>query len=97
MKRMFLSSSFRAGLMVFIALFGTMYVLQTTAVSTKGYVISDLERQVRTLKQETKQLNVDIATHSSMKSIQARLENHNLVSVGQVTYINPVGSAVAIR
>jgi hypothetical protein len=97
MKRMFLSSTFRAGLMVFIAMFGTMYVLQTTAVSTKGYVISDLERSVQELKNETKRLEVDIAANSSMKSIQERLEGSELIAAAGVDYVNAVGTAVAQR
>ena len=97
MKRMVLSSSFRAGLIVFIAIFGTLYVWQTTSVSTNGYVIADLERQVVNLKHETKKLDVDVATNSSMQNIQARLEGRDLVSVANVEYITPVGTAVAVR
>ncbi len=97
MKRMFLSGSFRAGLIVFIVFFGISYVLQTTAVSTKGYIISDLERTVRDLKHETKQLEVDIAGYTSMQSIQARLSEIDLVVADSVDYITPVGTAVARR
>lgn len=97
LKRMLLSSSFRAGLIVFVSVFGILYVMQTTEVSTKGYVINDLEKQVHLLKQETRKLEVEIAKNSSMQSIQSRLINTDLVSIAQVEYITPIGNAVAVR
>lgn len=90
-------ASLRFGFMFLIVAFGVLYVVQMSSASTKGFVISDLETQSKTLEQETRALEVEIAKHRSMASIQERLKNLNLVASDQVEYVTPVGTAVARR
>lgn len=97
LMRFMVSATFRMGLMVFIVAFGFLYIWQTNSVSTKGYVISDLEAEVKKLEQETRRLEVHIAEHSSMQRLQERIAATDLVSAGTIDYINAVGSAVAQR
>lgn len=96
-RKVMVSTTFRAMLAVFVVLFGFMYVWQTNTVSTKGYVISDLERQIQELEQETRRLEVDIAKHTSMRSIQDRLSEVDLVAAHTVEYVSVMGTAVAKR
>lgn len=91
------SASFRFSLMVFIVVFGFLYIWQVNSVSTKGYEISDLEQKIKELEQENRKLDVHIAEYSSMQSIQTRLANANLVPADTVEYITLVGTEVAQR
>jgi hypothetical protein len=96
-KQLFLSVSFRAVLLVIIAGFGILYVVQTSSASTKGYEIRDLEGQIQSLEYETQRLEFEIATNRSMKSIQQRLASLNMVVADDIEYATLVGSAVALR
>lgn len=91
------SASFRFCLVMFIVVFGFLYIWQTNAVSTKGYEISDLEQKIKELEQENRKLDVHIAEYSSMQSIQTRLASAHLVPAENVEYITLVGTEVAQR
>ncbi len=82
------STSFRATLVVGIVAFGILYVLQMTALSTKGFAITDLQKQLTSLKHSDRDLTVQIAQYRSMTSLQQRLVTLDLVPVDRVTYID---------
>ena len=92
-----MSTSIRIALIVAIVVFTLLYVVQITTVSTKGNDIALLEQQVRELKQETSLIDVDIAEHRSMQSIQERLGGLGMVDAGTVTYMSAGDTAVALR
>ena len=96
-RQWLLSTSFRAVLVTVVALFGVMYVVQISSASTKGYEISDLNKQIQSLEQENQRLEFEVATHRSMKSIQERLQGTNLVVADDIQYVTLVGTAVAMR
>jgi len=91
------SATFRMGLVVFIVLFGFLYIWQTNSISTKGYELSDLEQQIKQLERENRKLDVHVAEYSSMQNIQERLGGMNLVSADNIEYVTLVGTAVAQR
>ena len=97
LKRLIFSASFRAVLLVFIFVFSFLYVWQTNVIATKGYEISDLEGNIKELEIENRRLEVKIAEHTSMNSIQDRLGNSELVPVDHVTYLTLTDSVVAQR
>lgn len=90
------STSFRIFLIIFTIIVGTLYVIQTTGVSTKGYEISALERQLVELEHETKKLDVQIAEHRSMQHIERRLAELQMVPADKMVYIAS-GAQVAKR
>jgi len=96
-KRWRFSASSRAFVLVGVVVLSFIYLFQINTVSSKGFEVSELERQITDLERETKQLEVDIATHSSMQSIQERLGSLDMVAVDSVEYVTPVGSSVARR
>ncbi len=96
-QRWIVSTSCRCVMLGMVVLFGFLYILETNAVSTKGYEISDLERQVESLQQEQQRVAVQIAQYQSMKSIEERMVGMNLVAAADVQYVNVVGTAVARR
>lgn len=82
------STSFKATLIIGIITLGILYVLQMTALSTKGFAITDLQKQLTSLKHEDRNLTVQIAEYRSMTSLQERLARLDLVPVDNVTYID---------
>ena len=96
-KQWLIGTTFRCVLLTSVAVFGIMYVVQTSSISTKGYEINDLEGQIQVLEQENQKLEFEIATHRSMKSIQERLDGLGLVMADRVDYATLVGTAVARR
>ena len=96
-KEMLLGNTCRGVFMVFIILFGVLYVLKTSSLSAKGCEISDLEKQIQVLQNENQKLDFEIAANSSMKSIEKRLKNMNLVVADKVEYATLVSNAMARR
>ena len=97
MKKWFFSATCRFVFGAFVVVFGVMYVAQTNAISTKGYTMNDIEKQIQALEQENQKLEFEIATHRSMQSIQSRLLNLDLVAADSVKYVTLTGSTVARR
>jgi cell division protein FtsL len=93
----YFSTTCRVALLVVLAFFGVLYVTQISKASTQGYVMRDLQKQIQTLQQVNQKLEFEIASLSSMKSIQERLKNTDLVVADQMQYITLTGSAVALR
>lgn len=89
--------SWRGTLIVGLVALSGLYVFQTTAVSVKGYDMTDLEREMTRLRRDTQGLDVEIAKYRSMDSIKKRLPELQLVAASEVRYVNAVGSAVARR
>ncbi|MFA7244982.1 MAG: hypothetical protein WC070_02230 [Candidatus Magasanikbacteria bacterium] len=97
LNKLFFSTSFRISLFAFILVFGVLYILKTTSVSTKGYVISDLEKQVANLEYENRKMDVQVAKYKSMQNLQARISETDLVIVSNVAYLDIFDSSVAKR
>ena len=97
-RQWLLGTTFRAVLLTVVLVFGFMYVVKTSSLSTKGYEINDLEKQIQVLEQGNQRLGLEIASHRSMNSIQNRLASLNMVEAGgNVEYVTLSGSAVAMR
>lgn len=96
-REMFLSSTCKYAVMVFIVLFGVLYVLQTSSISAKGFAMSDLEQQIQALENENQKVEFEIATHRSMKSIEERLKGGGFVTVDDAQYATLTGNSVAMR
>ena len=96
-KRLLLSVTFRAVLSSLTIICGVLYVVETSSVSTRGYDINALQKQIIELKQENQRVEFEVAKYRSMDSIQARLKNFNLVAADKPEYVTLPGSAVARR
>lgn len=96
-REMFLSSTCKYAIMVFIVFFSILYVLQTSSISAKGFAMSDLEKQIQILENENQKVEFQIATHRSMKSIEERLKSMNLVVVDNAQYATLAGNALTMR
>lgn len=96
-KKLIVSTACRAVLACFVVVFGVMYVIQTSAISTTGYDMRDLERKITELERENQKAEYEIAKYRSMDSIQTRLAKMDMVAAGDIQYVALVGTAVARR
>lgn len=96
-KKYMLSKTCKTSLILFIFAFGLMYLLQTNAVSSKGFELSDLEIRAEELKRETQKLEVEISKYRSIQSIQERLQDMDMVAADNMEYLNNKDAVVVRR
>ncbi|MBD3311493.1 MAG: hypothetical protein GF349_03285 [Candidatus Magasanikbacteria bacterium] len=96
-KNWFLGKTFRVSLIALVIVLGVLFLGKISSVSTKGFAISDLEEKKSELERETGKLEVEIAKYRSMKSIQERLAQIEMVESGEMEYVVSVGSEFARR
>jgi len=97
MGKLIVSNTFRVGMISIIAVFGLLNIIQITRISTTGYQMNDLEKEIVSLKRDTKQLEVHISTYRSINRIQERVEDMELVRADSIEYITIPGNIVARR
>lgn len=96
-KKLIFSTAFRGLISVFVFIFGILYVVQISSVSTTGYDMSSLQKEILSLERENEGLEFKIAQYRSMNSVQERLQEMNLVVADNVEYTTFTGSLVARR
>lgn len=84
-------------LLVTALFFVVLYVYQTSVLATRTFAINELEGQLRSLEQEQRSMDVQIAEHRSLQNIEARLADSNYVATTEIAYISGAGTAVASR
>lgn len=88
---------FRGTLGALIVIFAILGSLNMSVMSTKGYDIAELEKQITSLERENQRIDLKIAQYRSMQSIQNRLNGTGLVVADHIKYSTLVGSTVARR
>lgn len=73
------------------------YLAQVTGVVLKGYEIRTLEERIESLRQETRQLELELAGAQAMANIAERVPELGMVPVTDARYVKIVGSEVAVR
>ncbi len=63
------------------------YLIQVNNFSTKGYEISNLEKQISQLREEQKTLEVQTAELQSLQRIQSDPAIVNMVPVSTISYV----------
>lgn len=77
---------------VFMAL---LYLWLVNSSATAGFQLSDLEKELVTLEQEYKKLEVEYAGLHSLEHVQKAGEEMGLVAATQVEYVGVTGVASA--
>jgi hypothetical protein len=78
-----------------IAVFGVGYLIQVNSLATKGYQIKDLEKKVAQLNQEKSDLQLEALSLQSVGSVNAKLEEMNMVALGKEDFLAAKPVAVA--
>lgn len=80
----------KVALVALVPLLALAYLIQINNVSTSGYVIHTLEKQVSTVSQETVNLQTELAEHQSMVSIQKRLPELSMTKAEKVNFLSTI-------
>lgn len=96
-KQFVLSTSFRIGLLSVTAILLTCHVVKMSSISTQGYEISALQKQIQTIQEEKQRIDIDIARQSSMEFIQDKVQQLQFVPIEKPQYITVHGMTVASR
>lgn len=91
------STSCRVCMIALFVVFSLLYITKTSAVSTRGYTIQDLEKQKTTLLRDTQKLEVQIAANRSIASVEERVKELGMVPASGVEYLEGVQTIVAVR
>jgi hypothetical protein len=83
-------------LLVAILVVGSLYVFQVNHAAGKGYEMRDLEREVATLREKTRKLEIEMVNYQSMQYLQDKAEELELISVEGVEYLD-VQEGVMVR
>ena len=73
------------------------YVFQTNQVTASGYAVSQLNKQIKTLQVDNRQLDVFLAEEQSITRLNDELADKGYVPVDQVEYASVESAIVAKR
>ncbi len=97
MEHFLFSKAFRIGLLSVLIVAIFFHVVKMSEVSTKGYELSRLQSQMKSLEEEKQRLDIDIARMSSMEYIQEKVSQMAFVPIEKPSYIKVQSSLVAKR
>lgn len=88
----------RIGLLIVTVGMVVLYVAQTSVVGSRTFEINELQTAARTLEQQERSLEVQIAEARSMNSIESRLAGKQFVRATSIAYVSaPQTTVVAQR
>lgn len=83
-------------LMLGLILAGLMtYLWQINSLSTYGFRVRELEKQVGSLRENNKGLENQVVNLQSLSSLQQKIDLFSFVPVTNIEYITPVSSVIA--
>lgn len=82
------------GIIVLFCVVSLLFLVQVFQSSTTGYEVSALETQIEELKEENKKLEIQAAELQSLDSIEASVQEINMVPVENIVYIEPPAASV---
>ena len=82
-------------LILLIALFFVLYIVQANSVATGGYKIREHNNKAKILRTENKDLELKLSGVRSLGFLEERLETLNMVKIGEVEYLLPISQVAA--
>ncbi len=73
------------------------YILQSNWIIREGYSVDSFQSRLTETKKENKKLEINFVENNSMKTIEERIENLNLVEINKINYIQLLGGQVAAK
>lgn len=96
-QQFILGTGFRIALISVTAVLLMCHVVKMSSISTQGYEITKLQKQIQVLEEEKQRVEVDIARLSSMEYIQTKVVQMAFVPIEKPHYMTVHGSSVAKR
>ena len=100
-KKSFLNNISRRGWLIIlgflICAIGLVYLAQINSLATRGFEIKDLEEKAAQLKDQNKQLELQISDLRSSTRVNEEIAKLKMEQVAYVEYLQANGSTVAIN
>ena len=85
-------SKVQTGVLLTVALFAVVYLIQVNALATKGYAIKELEYTIANQKKQNEQIGLEIIEKQSMAVVTGQIAELGFVPSGRIDYITPTAS-----
>jgi hypothetical protein len=82
---------------VLIATLLVFYIFQVNAVIKNSYLIKNHEKKLSEISLENNNLKIDFVKSNSLANIESLVQNLNFEKVGEVKYIQIIGTEVATK
>lgn len=96
-KNSYLSTPLRILVLAALVTVGIAYVWQISQVSTQGYYLKDLERQVSILEKQNEKLSFEMAELNSMARIESAAKTLGMVKSDSIMYLTQTVDSVALK
>jgi cell division protein FtsL len=96
-KNNYLSTPLRILVLAALVTVGIAYVWQISQVSTQGYYLKDLERQVSILEKQNERLSFEMAELNSMARIETAAKTLGMVKSDSIVYLTQTVDSVALK
>jgi len=96
-KNNYLSTPLRILVLAALVTVGIAYVWQISQVSTQGYYLKDLERQVSILEKQNEKLSFEMAELNSMARIETAAKTLGMVKSDSIVYLTQTVDSVALK
>lgn len=83
------------GVLLTLAVFSLVYLIQVNTLATKGYAIRELEVEIATQKKNNELLGLEIIERQSMDALQRKIAELGLVAVDRIDYIAPTAAVAS--
>lgn len=70
-----------------IGLFGLIYILEVSSITSSGYKIKSLKKQLNELDKQTKTLQITISDLRSINVLQLKSENFGMMKAREIEYL----------
>lgn len=96
-NKIFHNPYLRAVLLIVLLLVGFVYIWQMSQVSTQGYYLKDLERQVSILEKRNEKLQLEASRLKALPQLEEKVKQLGMVKNDTVYYLSQRLEAVAFK
>lgn len=79
-----------------IGILSFFYLYEQNNISTKGYTIRELEKQVDEIKEQNRKLELEVAKVRSIEEIEKSAGKLNMVKIQKFTFVERTEPSVAV-
>lgn len=87
------------GVLLTLAAFFVVYLVQVNTLATKGYTIRELERKIVAQKKDNERVQLETIEKQSMSALYKKIAELGLVDAGRIEYLSTtaaVATAVSV-
>lgn len=84
------------GVLLTVAVFSLVYLVQVNALATKGYTIKELQHTIAEKKKQNERIGMDIIQAQSIGNLQKKMDSMKLVRSERIDYVDATSSVATL-